>query len=55
MQMIDSLGQALFMAWSMWWEILWPLVLGFALLGIIQAVVSHQTIAKSLGVRNLQT
>ncbi len=49
MQIIDSLGQALFMAWSMWWEILWPLVLGFALSGIIQAVVSHQTMAKALG------
>src|SRR6266581_7197103 len=33
----------------MWWEILWPLVLGFALSGIIQAVVSHQTMAKALG------
>jgi uncharacterized protein len=49
MQLIESLGQALFMAWSMWWEILWPLVLGFALLGIIQTVVSHQTMAKALG------
>jgi uncharacterized protein len=49
MQIIDSLGQALFMAWSMWWEILWPLVLGFALSGIIQAVVSHQAMAKALG------
>lgn len=49
MQIIESLGQALCMAWSMWWEILWPLVLGFALSGIIQAVVSHQTMAKALG------
>lgn len=37
------------MAWNMLWEILWPLVLGFALSGIIQAVVSHQSMAKALG------
>ena len=39
----------LLMAWSMLWEILWPLVLGFALSGVIQAVVSHQSMAKALG------
>jgi uncharacterized membrane protein YraQ (UPF0718 family) len=49
MQLIDSLGQALFMAFSMFWEILWPLLLGFTLSGIVQAVVSHQAIAKALG------
>ena len=37
------------MAFSMFWEILWPLILGFALSGIVQAVVSHQAIAKALG------
>jgi uncharacterized membrane protein YraQ (UPF0718 family) len=49
MQIIDSLGQALFTAFSMLWEILWPLVLGFALSGVVQAVVSHQSMAKALG------
>lgn len=49
MSLIDSFRQALWMAWSMLWEILWPLILGFALSGIIQAVVSHQTMAKALG------
>ena len=49
MQIIDSLGQALFMAFSMFWEILWPLILGFTLSGFVQAVVSHQAIAKALG------
>ena len=49
MQIIDSLGQALFMAFSMFWEILWPLILGFTLSGMIQAVVSHQPMAKALG------
>jgi uncharacterized membrane protein YraQ (UPF0718 family) len=33
----------------MLWEILWPLMLGFALAGVVQAVVSHQSMAKTLG------
>jgi uncharacterized membrane protein YraQ (UPF0718 family) len=49
MQIINSLGQALFTAFSMFWEILWPLILGFALSGVVQAVVSHQAMAKTLG------
>ena len=49
MQILERLGQALFMAVSMFWEILWPLILGFTLSGIVQAVVSHQAIAKVLG------
>src|SRR5207302_2544467 len=31
------------------WEILWPLMLGFALSGIVQAVVSHRSMARLLG------
>jgi len=49
MNIVQSIGQALFMSFSMLWEILWPLILGFALSGVVQAVVSHQTIAKTLG------
>ncbi len=49
MSLLASLGQALFMAFSMFWEILWPLILGFTLSGIVQAVVSHQSMAKALG------
>src|SRR5438309_2226373 len=49
MQIIDSIGQALFMSFSMFWEILWPLILGFTLSGIVQALVSHQTMARTLG------
>lgn len=33
----------------MFWEVLWPLILGFSLSAIIQAVVSHKTLAKTLG------
>lgn len=49
MQILASLWQALFMAFSMFWEILWPLILGFTLSGIVQAAVSRQAIAKALG------
>ena len=39
--MIDGLTEALRVAFAMGWEILWPLILGFALSGVVQAVVSH--------------
>jgi len=48
-QIVTSIGQALLTSFSMFWEILWPLVLGFTLSGIVQAVVSHQAMAKALG------
>src|SRR5438477_6432448 len=37
------------MAGDMFWEVLWPLVLGFALSGVVQAVVSHRSMARLLG------
>ncbi|RAQ97201.1 permease [Thermogemmatispora tikiterensis] len=43
------LVQALLSAFSMFWEILWPLVLGFALSALVQAVVSRRTLARLLG------
>ena len=49
MQILNSLGQALYMAFSMLWEILWPLILGFTLSGVVQALVSHQAMARALG------
>jgi uncharacterized membrane protein YraQ (UPF0718 family) len=39
---------ALSMAFAMGWEILWPLVLGFALSAVIQAVVSHKEMSRLL-------
>ncbi|HEY8885721.1 MAG TPA: permease, partial [Chloroflexota bacterium] len=33
----------------MFWEVLWPLVLGFALSAAVQAVVSHRALARLLG------
>src|SRR5215469_18915203 len=40
--MIDAVMRALGMGLAMGWEILWPLILGFALSGVVQAAVSHQ-------------
>ena len=49
MQILNSIGQALYMSFNMFWEILWPLILGFTLSAIVQAVVSHNAMAKTLG------
>jgi uncharacterized membrane protein YraQ (UPF0718 family) len=38
--LIVALAHALWMAFAMFWEILWPLILGFGLSGVVQAVVS---------------
>src|SRR5437879_292624 len=37
------------MAFAMFWEILWALILGFGLSGIVQAVVSKKQMTKLLG------
>ena len=46
--MFDAIGQALSMAFAMGWEILWPLILGFTLSAIVQAVVSHRQMSRLL-------
>jgi hypothetical protein len=46
--MIDAVIHALSMAFAMGWEILWPLILGFALSGVVQAVVSHKEMSRLL-------
>ncbi len=45
---IAALGHALWMAFAMFWEILWPLILGFGLSGVVQAVVSKSEMTKLL-------
>lgn len=46
--MIDAALGALRMAAAMGWEILWPLILGFALSAVVQAVVSHRQMSRLL-------
>lgn len=46
---MGSIGHALALAGAMTWEILWALILGFALSAIVQAVVRKSTIVQLLG------
>ncbi len=46
--MSEQILRALGMAFAMGWQILWPLILGFTLSGVVQAVVSHQEMARLL-------
>ena len=49
MHALQSIGDALRIAFSMTWEILWALILGFALSAIVQALVRRSTITRHLG------
>ncbi len=46
---MSAIVHALALAGSMTWEILWALILGFALSAVVQAVVSKSTIVRLLG------
>src|SRR6202047_3522834 len=48
MNLIVGVGHAFWMAFAMFWEILWPLILGFGLSGVVQAVVSKKEMSKLL-------
>jgi uncharacterized membrane protein YraQ (UPF0718 family) len=45
---LGAAGHALSLAFAMFWEILWALVLGFALSGVVQAVVSKGEMSRLL-------
>jgi len=51
---LNEIGQALQMAFFMFWEVLWPLTLGFAISAIVQTVVSKQAIVRTMGKDNLR-
>ena len=46
--LLTEIGHALAKAASMGWQILWPLILGFALSAVIQAVVRRERVARML-------
>src|SRR5215510_14541861 len=46
--MINAVERALSVAFAMGWEILWPLILGFTLSGMVQAIVSHREMSRLL-------
>lgn len=53
MSSVHAIGSAvlmaLWMAFAMFWEILWALILGFTISGIIQAIVSKRQMVRLLG------
>ncbi len=51
---IQAIGQALQMAFFMFWEVLWPLALGFLISAVVQSVVSKQAVARFLGKDDLR-
>jgi uncharacterized membrane protein YraQ (UPF0718 family) len=52
---VRAIGHALAIAGSMTWEILWALILGFALSAVIQAVVRRSSVVALLGGRSART
>jgi len=48
MMVVEALGHALSLAAAMAWEILWALILGFAISGAVQAVVSKAEMGRLL-------
>ncbi|BBZ45068.1 permease [Mycobacterium parmense] len=49
MEVLAPIGHALELAGSMTWEILWALILGFALSAVVQAVVRRSTVVTLMG------
>src|SRR5450759_271961 len=49
MEMLSQIGRALSISAAMTWEILWALILGFALSATVRAVVRREDIARVLG------
>ncbi len=54
MFVLNAIWQALQMAFFMFWEVLWPLTLGFVISAIVQSVVSKQAIVHFLGKDDLR-
>ena len=48
MHVVDQIGQGLWNAFQMAWEVWWALVLGFAISAIVQAWVPRERIEASL-------
>jgi uncharacterized protein len=48
MDVVSAITHALWMAFAMFWEILWPLILGFGLSALVQAVVSKGEMTRLL-------
>src|SRR5947209_1584756 len=54
MNLVDALIRALEAAFFMFWEVLWPLALGFLLSAVVQTVVPKRAVATALGRTDLR-
>jgi uncharacterized membrane protein YraQ (UPF0718 family)/YHS domain-containing protein len=46
---LQDVGRALQVSFEMFWEVLWPLALGFLLSAMVQTIVSKKAVARALG------
>src|SRR5436853_7246559 len=51
---VNAIWEALQMAFFMFWEVLWPLALGFLISAIVQSVVSKRAVVGALGKDDLR-
>ena len=49
MFVLQHLGDALRLAFAMFWQVLWPLTLGFLASAVVEALVSKRTVTRLLG------
>lgn len=47
--LLTHVGDALRLAFAMFWQVLWPLVLGFLLSAAVETLVSKRTVSRALG------
>ena len=55
MDVLNAIGDGLWNAFRMAWEVGWALILGFALSGIVQAWIPRSRMQSALGARDLRT
>jgi uncharacterized membrane protein YraQ (UPF0718 family) len=46
---LQHLGDAIRLAFAMFWQVLWPLALGFLLSAVVETVVSKRAVSRALG------
>ena len=49
MFLLSAIWDALQMAFFMFWEVLWPLALGFLISAIVQSLVPREAVVRVLG------
>src|SRR6266487_1373493 len=51
---VNAIWEALQMAFFMFWEVLWPLALGFLVSAVVQSLVSREAVVRALGTDDLR-